>query len=259
MAMILAREPAAAQTGSSHPIGYATLNYVSGYSLLNAQFGDDGTSDMFSITVTTLLSNALWNLNVGTVVQRWDGVDYTSFIYAADGIWLDASGMPAGNVAVRVGEGLAVWNPGPSRSLISYGYIYGGSGEDEIVNTPIPPSPSGIYLRGGIFPVGPNSFEDIMGRAPLVGDAVLKMKADGTPLISIYTSSGWVDPQGGRTVPYLAEGESAFFDTTGGQFQNFRLPNGVVIPEPGPSFLVAWVLTGSLILGTRLRSLSSLK
>jgi hypothetical protein len=242
-----------AQSGSSHPFGYTTLNYVAGYSLLNTQFGDHGTGDMSSITVTTLLSNTLWDLNVGTVVQRWDGVDYSSFTYAADGVWLDANGMPAGEVYLRVGEGLVVKNPGPSRSLVTYGYIYGGSGEDEIVNTPIPQSPPGIYLRGGIFPVGPNSFADIMGRAPVVGDAVLKLTPAGEPLISRYTSTGWVDAQGRPITPTVNEGESAFFDTTGRQFDQFRLPNGVVIPEPQPVILTVGVLAGWFMLGFRHR------
>ncbi|MDB6133433.1 MAG: hypothetical protein JWM59_1676 [Verrucomicrobiales bacterium] len=243
---VLLSGPLAAQTEATHPVGYASLNYVSGYSLLNTQFADNDLNDMNSITVTTLLAGTLWNLNPGTVVQRWNGTDYTSFIYGADGMWTDTNGLPAGNVVLQVGEGLVVYNPGPAKSLTTFGYIYGASVEDEngLVETTIPESPPGIYLRGPIFPLGPNSFQDIMGRAPVAGDAVLKLTASGISLLSRYTAAGWVDPQGRNLAPFLSEGESAFFDTTGGQFLNFRLPDAASIPEPG-----AMALTAMLILG----------
>ncbi|MES2705026.1 MAG: hypothetical protein V4726_00340 [Verrucomicrobiota bacterium] len=243
--------PLSAQTGITHPIGYVTLNYPSGYSLVNVQFGDNSLSDMSSVTVTTLLTNAIWNLNEGSVVQRWDGTGYSSFVYHTDNVWTDPSGAPVGGVSLQVGEGLVVWNPGPSGSLVTFGYIYGGSGEDEIVNSPVPVPPPGIYLRGGIFPVGPNSFEIIMGRPPVIGDAVMKLTASGDPLISRYTANGWVDPEGGHSAPFLNEGESAFFDTSGGQFLNFQFPNAASLPEPGAMALMATLTLGWSMAGRR--------
>lgn len=178
-------------------------------------------------TIVNLFSDSL---NPNSVVQKWTGNGYASYTYLGLSQWIDENSNPIGPVTIETGEGAVVWNSGPIITNTFVGQVEGFV--DPGGRLPVPVPPAGIYLRGSVAPIGGSGFAEIMGRAPMDGDAVLKMDPLANPLLSYFSSGDWHDPFGGNLAPTLMVAESAFIDTTGNQFAGFTLPSGTSVPEP---------------------------
>ena len=195
-------------------------------------------------TVTNLFGSYNTALSDGDVIQKWTGSGYQNFKHYF-GEWTDENFYPAAATTLAVGEGAVVLNFGSAGVNTFIGEVEGFISIDPVVLEPVlTPSP-GIYLRGRIFPAAPGTFENIMGRAPIDFDAVMKLDTAGNPLISHFMGGEWFDPLGGNTAPTLFVGEAAFFDITGGQFGGFVLPTGVIVPEPTSIAMVGLGLMGA--------------
>ncbi len=227
-------------------VGYVTIPTPVGYSLVSVPLGSKRESPSDPGTAVKLNGGSfMGKVDSGAVLERWSVLGYTSYTFVQEagsasgaGVWTDSEGQAA-DVSLTVGEGLVLKNPGPQTSSIAVGYVRGYDESYPDNRAPVEPAAPGIYLRGSVLPTG-GAFEDVMGHAPGEGDAFMRLTTAGVPLISRFTQNGWLDSFGNSTPgPFFTEGQSAFFDTTGGQFQNFVLPNGNVVPESGTAVLMA--------------------
>lgn len=211
-------------------VGYVNKPLPTGFSLIANPLNNTLPNGN---TIVNLFNDSL---NPNSVVQKWTGSIYASYTYLGLSQWIDQNNNPIGPVTIGAGEGAVVWNSGPIVTNTFVGQVEGYV--DPGGRLPVPVPPSGIYLRGSIAPIGGSSFAEIMGRAPLDGDAVLKIDVLGNPLLSYFSSGEWHDPNGGNLAPTVEVAESAFFDTTGNQFAGFTLPSVASVPEPSALGLV---------------------
>ena len=209
--------------------GYINTLLPTGYSLVVNPLNNTGP---MGNTVTNLFGSYNTALSDGDVIQKWTGSGYQNFNYFGDGYWEDENFNPVAATTLAVGDGAVVYNSDSAGVNTFIGEVDGIISIDPIVLEPVLTPAPGIYLRGRIFPAAPGTFENIMGRAPIDFDAVLKLDTAGNPLISYFMGGEWFDPLGGNTAPTLFVGEAAFFDTTGGAFSGFVLPSGITVPEP---------------------------
>ncbi|HMP84921.1 MAG TPA: hypothetical protein PKA41_19695, partial [Verrucomicrobiota bacterium] len=190
-------------------------------------------------TITNLFASGMSYVQGGNVmISRWTGSGFQTLIYwGGTSIWTDELSNPVTGVTLEVGEGVLVLNNSVSVTNTFVGDV-AGFDFDLIQRLPVPSVPAGIYLRGSVAPLQPSGFADIMGRAPVDYDAVMKLDAGGNSLVSYFLAGQWHDPFGGNLVPTVNVGEAAFFDTTGGMFGSFALPSVPLVPEPATATIL---------------------
>ena len=104
------------------------------------------------------------------------------------------------------------------------------------------PYSNSIHLLANVNPVSAVGFDQLIGRSPAEGDAVLRLAPSGDPLVNYFSGGLW------SSDPSIGVGESAFFDLSGNAFSGFTLP--FTVPEPGSGILA---MTGVLLLLSKRR------
>jgi PEP-CTERM motif len=184
-------------------------------------------------TLDSFFSPLANSLPEGTQLSKWTGSSYNTYTYDMIG-WLDAGLNYVGSsVTLPPGIGAVLHAPALPPTTLWIGEVMGG-GTGRIPATP--PASPGIYLLASTWPVASSSFADVVGRAPIDGEAVLTINSLGSPTVVQFDSGGWVD-SGFNPVadPVVGLAESAFFALGGADFANWALP----VPEPGTFSLLA--------------------
>ena len=227
--------------GFSDPVGYTTGIYHAGINLIASPFNPDGDP-----SVNTLVHDVFSaTLPAGSFLQTYTAGSYQTYSY--DGvIWRDGTGATANTFSLPMAVGAVLQLPSAADVVYS-GAISWVSGLDTegpvIAIAPGAPYSSGIHLLGNTNPAGFSTFDQLVGRSPVAGDAVLQYDEFSGVMISTYLGSQW------DIVPEIGVGESAFFDLSGNGFSGFNLPPPV--PETSTGLLV--MTAGLLLLSKRRR------
>lgn len=216
-------------------VGYVNMNYPSDWSLI-ANPVDAGQGN----NIGTLFGTSF---EFGTTLSLWNA-GYSTYTYndLGDGPdWYDAGLNPVGStVSMAPGVGAVLYTPATPPTITYVGNIICNL-DDPLnpVRIPATPPPAGVYLLGSTFPVASSTFDDIIGRPPNDLDAVLTINTAGDPTIVHFdaTNAEWQDSfYAPVAAPSVGLAQSAFFDLTGGMFENWALP----VPEPGTLSLLTF-------------------
>ena len=110
---------------------------------------------------------------------------------------------------------------------------------DNEPTAPGAPYSASIHLLSNLDPVDTSTFDEVVRRAPLEGDAVLQIDLTEEEQISRFVGGSWLNSEGQAQEPVIETGASAFFDLSGQQFSGFELPF-TSVPEPSTSLLIAF-------------------
>ena len=228
-----------APAATTDPVGYITGFYDAGYNLVGSPMNVAGTPGSSTLVQDVFASAP----PVGSILFTYLSGNYASYSY--DGVaWQDGEGTNVGPFALGMQYGAILYLPADF-NIVYVGDISWVTGIDEagpLVTIPVAaPYSSGIHLLANVNPVDAVGFEELIGRSPAEGDAVLQLDPSGSPLVSLYSGGLW------SSDPSIVPGSSAFFDLSGNAFSGFTLP---AIPEPGSGILA---MTGVLLLLSKRR------
>lgn len=229
-----------APAATTDPVGYITGFYDAGYNLVGSPMNVAGTPGSSTLVQNVFASSP----PVGSILFTYLSGNYASYSY--DGVaWQNGAGDNVGPFALGMQYGAILYLP-TDFDVVYAGDISWVTGFDEegpLVTIPVAaPYSNGIHLLANVNPVEAVGFEELIGRSPLEGDAVLQLDPSGSPLVSLYSGGLW------SSDPSIVPGSSAFFDLSGNAFSGFTLP--VVVPEPASGILA---MTGVLLLLSKRR------
>jgi len=231
-----------AQAAETTPVGYITGFYDQGYNLVGSPLNAYGNPGSSTLVQDVFASSP----PVGSILLTYLSGSYASYSY--DGVtWQNGAGNNVDAFALGMQYGAILYLPSDF-DIIYTGEVSWITGFDDggpLVTIPVAaPYSSDIHLLANVNPVDAVGFDDLIGRSPAEGDAVLRLAPSGDPLVSYFSGGLW------SSDPSIGVGESAFFDLSGNGFSGFSLP--AAVPEPTSGILA--MTSVLLLLATRRRA-----
>lgn len=222
------------------PVGYITGFYDAGYNMVGSPMSVSGTPGSNTLVQDVFASSP----PVGSILYTYLSGSYASYSY--DGFaWQNGAGDNVAPFALAMQHGAILYLPSDFNITYSgdVSWVTGFDTGGPLVTIPVAaPYSSTIHLLANVNPVDTVGFDELIGRSPAEGDAVLQLDLSGTPQVSLFSGGMW------SSEPGIVPGGSAFFDLSGNAFSGFTLP--FAVPEPGSGILA---MTGVLLLLSKRR------